>query len=318
MEIRTDNSKRNEPKVYIIVLNYKNYRDTIECLESLLKLNYENYCIIVVDNDSRNESELELRKWSSQHNARQIMFIETGLNSGYAGGNNVGIKAALKDPEVDYVWVLNNDTIIDQNALKELVNKAESDDKIGICGSKLMYAWNPQQVQALGGTYNPWLAQVGAIRNECDLDQLDYVVGASMFFRAKMLKEIGLFCEEYFLYFEELDFAERIKGKYTQACAVKSIVYHKEGQSTNISCKKSNDSSMLSDYYALKNRILFTRKYHPLFLLNAYLSLLVAILNRFRRKQYSRIPMILKIIFGIDDNRFNISGRKTKSKGMIS
>ena len=70
---------------------------------------------------------------------------------------------------------------------------------------------------------------------------------------------------------------------------------------------------MLSDYYALKNRILFTRKFHPSFLLNAYLSLLVAILNRFRRKQYSRIPMILKIIFGIDDNRFNISGRKNKN-----
>ncbi len=166
-------------KIYIIILNYNGWKDTIECLESVLKNDYENYQIIVVDNDSPNNSMEYIINWAKgkqeviydensqlKHLSQPfeskpleyvlytkeealnggdkekesklnnpIIFIQSGENGGFAAGNNIGIKYALTKDDFEYVWLLNNDTVVDEYALYNLVGT----DKV-FSGSELMYA----------------------------------------------------------------------------------------------------------------------------------------------------------------------------------
>jgi len=297
----------SEPKVYIIVLNYRNYTDTIECLESLLKLQYGNKEIIVIDNASPNDSNKYLKQWVFENKGQPVEFIANNSNLGYAGGNNVGIRRALKDPKMQFVWVLNNDTIVDSNALTALVEKMNDNLNVGVCGSKLIYNWDRTKIQGFGGIYNKWVGAVGTIKNENEIDKMDYVIGASMFIRREVLTTIGLLSEDYFLFFEELDYAQRIKGKYLMSCACDSIVYHKEGASIGAKAAKPKETSYISDYYTIRNRILITKKYFPYCLFTVYLGLFIAIFNRIRRKQYDRIKMIINLMLNKKDMQLEFS-----------
>jgi GT2 family glycosyltransferase len=285
-----------KPKVYIIVLNYKNYSDTIECLESLLKLRYPNKEIIVVDNSSPNDSGKYLEEWVSKNEEQPIQFILNNINLGYAGGNNTGIRRALQDSNMRFVWILNNDTIVDENALDALVQKMGENPRIGVCGSKLIYNWDKNRIQGYGGIYNKWLGTVGTIKNENEIYKMDYVIGASMLIRREVLTSIGLLGEDYFLFFEELDYAQRIKGKFLMTCACDSVVFHKEGASIGAQAGNPQKNSYISDYYTIRNRILITEKYFPYCLPTVYLGLFIAIFNRIRRKQYDRIKMIINLM----------------------
>lgn len=290
------------PKVYIILVNWNGWEDTVECLHSLEKLDYSNSSVIVVDNDSTDHSVKEIKSRFTD-----ITLIENDENKGFAGGNNVGIKYALQQ-NADYVWLLNNDTIVDKQALSALVAYMEEDRKIGICGSKLIYCYQRDTIQALGGgSYNKWLGITKNIGQNKSVDftynpkkveeRLDYVGGASMLVSRKFINEIGLLSEEYFLYYEEIDWAIRAKGKFKLGFAPQSIVYHKEGQSTGGSQLQLNDKSIQSDYYQLKNRLKFSYNFFPLSLPMVYLSLVYAMITRTRRGQWKRIPMIMKLMF---------------------
>ncbi len=184
-------------KVAIIILNWNGWRDTLECIQSVLCSSYENFHIIVCDAASEDESLERLKQWASgkenydflahgllhtscpvdyplkfsyidsipipdetklQPDSR-ITFIQIGKNLGYAGGNNVGLRFATQTGEFAYFWVLNNDTVVLPDTLSELVTRVEEDERIGMCGSTLFYYDNPNLVQTLGGSrYNRWLA----------------------------------------------------------------------------------------------------------------------------------------------------------------
>lgn len=334
-------------KIYIIILNWNGWRDTIECFESVFRNNYKNYQVIVCDNDSHDGSLEYIKKWAEgeleifiqednplrhlafppvrkpieyveyereeaeaggrpEDSNAQLILIQTGGNLGFAGGNNVGLRYALARDDFDYVWLLNNDTVIDPNALSALVARMQVKPSAGMCGSTLLYYDNPDIIQALGGaTYNKWLARprhIGAFKkkNNISIDQekveskMDYVVGASMLVSKDFLKDIGLMNEEYFLYFEEIDWATRARGKYSMAYAPRSVVYHKEGSSIS---SGSTNKSRLADYYGIINRIIFTRKYYKYALPVVYIGFLIVIFNRIRRCQWNRASMILNIIF---------------------
>lgn len=289
------------PKVYIVVLNYNGAKDTIPCLESLEELNYENFEVIVIDNASTNNSSTLIKQWLAQKEAFNFYFIQSPQNGGYAAGNNIGIRYALQRGDMQYVWILNNDTIVDPDALIELVHKMESDVSIGICGSKLIYEWDRTRIQGYGGTYNKYIGRNGVIKDPRNISKMDYVIGASMFMSKRFIEEVGLFCEDYFLYYEELDFSERMRGKFHMDCAVNSIVYHKEGGSIGSNGVNAKKTSLLSDYYLIRNRIVFTKKFHPFCLPGVYTGLLYAILRRVARRQYGRGWMILKLMCGVKD-----------------
>jgi GT2 family glycosyltransferase len=333
-------------KVYIIILNWNGWIDTLECLESIFSNDYSNYQVIVCDNDSKDESLDKVKAWAdgrllainpevsptrglvhpivkpiryveyNRSNAEAggrvedrdvpLIIIHSDANLGFAGGNNICLRYILSRDDFKYVWLLNNDTVINSDALSSMVKRMHEKPSAGMCGSTLLYYHAPGVVQALGGaTYSPWLAtskHIGAFQklNE-SIDIVDvearmkYIVGASLLVSRPFLCDVGLMSEEYFLYFEEIDWSTRMGNKYSLAYAAKSIVYHKEGSSIG-SNSNPKRKSIKADYYSIRNRLIFTRNFYPFALPTVYLGILVAIVNRIRRGQWERVFMIIDIL----------------------
>lgn len=278
--------------VYIVVLNFNNPNITIECLESIKHILFKDYRVILVDNASTDNSVDIFNKYLQTNS--DIIFLAAKENRGYAAGNNIALQYALNKKDMQYCWILNNDTLVDKNALSKLYEFMEAHKDVGICGSKLIYDWDRNKVQGYGGCFNPVFATSRSCTDVNMIDSIDYVIGAAVFVRREFLQDIGLMCEDYFLYCEEVDWAERAKGKYKIACEPESIVYHKEGASTG--GHNAEDRSRLSDYYQLRSRILFTKKFYKKYLPIVYLTMLCAIINRIKRRQYDRIWMIIKLM----------------------
>lgn len=316
-------------KVYVNIIHYSGIEDTLKLLENFLYISYPNFQLIIVNNNPQSDLETSIKDWLKSKNIRLIeeyiindeikefklesflyplVYIQVKKNMGYASGVNKGIKYALSKNDFSYIWILNNDLIVDKDALKYLVECAEEyknkGKKVGIVGSKLLYYYNPNILQGIGGKYNKYLAltkHIGGFeedRGQYDRDgiKIDYVIGASMFVTKEFLEDVGLMDERYFLYFEDLDWSERAKRKgYELIYCWKSKVYHKEGGSIG-SDSKGLKKSRLSDFYGIRNRILFTKRFYPLFLPLVYLSFVGVILNRIRRRQIDRMRLIIRAI----------------------
>lgn len=334
-------------KVYIVVLNYNGWTDTIECLESLAKLTFYRYQIIVVDNFSDNDSISHIQAWAdgrqpvvlAEDNAllflshpavskpipyklysrkeaesggdglddNKLILIQTGENIGFAGGNNVALRYVLKRADADYVWLLNNDTVVEPRSLSELIEcyAGRESERIGIVGGKIRYYHNPGLIQCIAGAYyNKWLGYSRQIGNrEPDKGQYDIkplhpnlIIGACMLVSTHFLTEVGLLDESYFLYFEEQDWAERAKRmSFSLQYSTEAIIYHKEGGT--IGANQWQGNSRFSDFYFTRSKLLFTERYFgKLTRLTVKLSLLFTILNRVRRRQFDRVAMLISIM----------------------
>lgn len=202
----------SQPRVYIIVLNYNSWKDSIECLESLFKLDYVNYQVILIDNNSTDNSIQRLKNWGkgevvsdlSANNLladlsepavnkpiqfhteletdigdkNSVVFINSTENLGYAGGNNLGIRYGLKRGDSDYFWILNNDTVVPADCLQALVKKFEQlrkeGFKPGILGSKLLFYDEPDILQGIGANFNKVTSKISQIGTfERDKGQYD-------------------------------------------------------------------------------------------------------------------------------------------------
>lgn len=304
-------------KVYIVILNYNGWKDTVECLESVLNSTYENYQIIVVDNSSKDGSMEKMLLWAKERlgsiksgeyslagdfdfftretllqegvmSNKKILFVQSGINGGFAEGNNLAIKYAIKQNDFSYIWLLNNDTTLKEDSLNNLILYAEQNN-VDICGSSLFYYHNPSEIQAYGGHINRFWGTSSHILYKEDIpDKLDYIIGASFLINKKVIDKIGLLPEEYFLYYEETDYCFNARNHgFRLGIAIDSIVYHKEGASTGVDRNPKNRSE-LSDVLSLRNRIIFHRKYLGGGI-GLWLGMLIAFFNRLRRRQFSRI-----------------------------
>ena len=316
------------PRVYIILVNWNGWQDTIECLESVFRLDYPDYRVIVCDNASTDGSAEQIKSWANgqldvhaanpkletstkptvprpipfletsaheratlpEDRAARLILIHTGSNLGFAGGNNIGLRYALSIGDLQFAWLLNNDTIATPDALSELVRRMNERPEAGLCGSTLLDYWYPNRVQALGGSiYRKWTARSGHIgrgSSQHDLphpeaveQKMKYVIGASTLVRKSFLEDVGLMNESYFLYFEEIDWATRAAGMYSLAYAPRSVVYHKEGASAGTTFERRS-RSYTSDYYSSRGRMLFTRKYFPMAIPTVLSTLLASSLFR--------------------------------------
>ena len=290
----------SKPFVSIVILNWNGFRDTLECLASLEALTYDFYEIIAIDNASTDGSEQKIREAHPN-----LTLIQSGANLGFAGGNNVGIRHALQGG-ADYVWLLNNDTVVEPDALSELVKRAQTEPKVDMCGSTLVYYHNRDVIQAYGGgTYNKWLGlskRLGHGKSRAEPvsateveRRLGYIEASSLLVSRCFLDTVGLMDEAYFLYYEEIDWVTRAHGKFKLGYAKDSIIYHKEGASTGASDYASRPKSWTADYYSVRNRILITRRLFPHALATVYLSLVGIIFNRIRRRQWKRIKMVIDL-----------------------
>lgn len=298
--------------VYAIVLNWNGATDTIACLQSLAELQGPLPKVIVCDNASVDDSWSILQTFVEQQRGLDIQLVQTWANLGFAGGNNVGLRLALSDPAMEFVWLLNNDTIVDPGALGGLQSYMEQHPQVGVCGSTLLYADEPEKIQAVGGQYNPWLGTSThllshqpyseALCRSVNPAKLDYVVGASMFVRRAVLETIGFLAEDYFLYCEEIDWATRMKREMpdmTLGYAPDSLVYHKEGASTQASDRTKKIYRYFSDYFFITSRLKFSRKYFPFHSLVVQASMLLVAMRRIRAGQPKSALVALCCFFGV-------------------
>lgn len=318
----TLNTNHSNRKVYIVILNHKGSLDTVECLESILELNYLNFQVLVVDNSEIDAPFQTLLNWASLKKINfdqkiekeldltiaksQIVFVKAEKNKGFAAGNNIALNAILKTKEFDsYIWLLNNDTSVENESLKAQISYLENNQnsKIGILGSKLVYYYKKDTLQAIGGKFNEKFYISSHIgegesidKTKSEFEQIDYVIGASMFVTYPFLAEVGILCEDFFLFYEELDWAFRAKKKgWTLDSCLESVVFHKEGASIG-SSYNSKQKSFFSEINVFKSRKIFVRKYYNLGF-KFYASSFLLILNRIRKGKFKLGLELLKITF---------------------
>ena len=238
---------------------------------------------------------------------RKLTLINSNENKGYAAGNNLGFKYALSQDDCDYLWILNNDTFIDENSLGNQIKYIKSKDKLVLLGSKLLYYDNPGTIQSYGGQINSFTMVTNHIGDGRKNDEYfsresipDYIPGASIFCDKKIIEKIGNIPEEYFMYGEDLDWSlkARAHGIELHICP-DSIIWHKEGASLKY-YKKGNRKPELSDHLSVVNRLIVAKKYFPKRILFVYAGILVSILRRLFRRQPKRSMKIAKHILNHD------------------
>lgn len=217
-----------DPGVCCVVLNWNGRQDTLDCLASLRKQDYSNLQIIVVDNGSTDDSVERIRSAFPE-----VTVIETGKNSGFSGGCNVGLGAALAG-DAEFVWLLNNDTVCPADTARKLVRRAMASPDAGLVGTVLLYAHDPSKVQAWGGgSIMPWIAYATHFEEPTKFGRDCYATFASVLGRREMFEEVGLLDEGFFMYCEDTDFCLRMqKTGWKIAIAEDTAVLHKEGAST--------------------------------------------------------------------------------------
>lgn len=246
------------PKVSIIILNWNGVEDTIDCIESLKKITYSNYEIIVVDNASEgNDVEILKQKYK-----KEISIIENNDNKGFAIANNIGIKKALRKG-TDYLLLLNNDTIVDSLFLDELIKISENNKQIGIIGPKIYYMNPPNKIWSIGGKINWYFGhwQIGGDKDDNgeyeDIEDVDFITGACMLIKKDTIKKIGLLPTDYFLQWEDIDYCTKAKNIGLKCiCLPKSKIWHKVSASF-----KRNNISYPQVELGFKNRIIFRKKF---------------------------------------------------------
>jgi GT2 family glycosyltransferase len=244
---RTSESPRDEwPSVEIIILNWESYENTAECLESLESLEYPDARVTVVDNGSTDESGERL---ATEFEWCEFVFNETNL--GFAGGNNVGIERA-RERGVDYVLLLNNDTVVTDGFLRPLVETAEERDRVAAVGGVNRY-YHTNGIHnagvrfplALGGKTMLWNTPKGD-----DPYQTDYVPSCLVLLSSEFIERHDVLCDDYFVGMEDVDLAWQARTNgWKVLINPESVIYHKTGMTSS--------SSPFVVYQTVRNRLQF-------------------------------------------------------------
>jgi GT2 family glycosyltransferase len=318
-QVKTVNEKR--PNVAIIVLNWNGWQDTIECLESLQRLTYPNYQIIVVDNGSTDDSMEKIKNWAegsqvvsapepshplyhlshppfpkpipyvyytreeavSDDDCRihtsvhyPLVLIHINANLGFSGGNNVGIRYALKK-KFSYLLVLNNDTVVTPDFLDKLISFAQKNPDSALIGPRILdysdgsyWQW-PVKNSLTFSTVLIALTPLGRLVHHSSLyrncfyrgdmaNQVYAVPGSCMLFKRETLEKIGLFDEKIFLYWEEFVMAEKLRRYHLKTyIQPASVIYHKLGKSTKKLKALKYIANIEAEKYFFANYFLLTK-----------------------------------------------------------
>lgn len=240
------------PFVFIIILQYGNSQDTIRCLNSVKELRYPNFHTVVVDNassphDLNNTEKYINGQWPKDDSVR---ILANKQNLGYAGGNNIGIKYALSEG-ADYIFILNNDATVEPDTLDQLVAAAEADSHVGAVGPTIK---EPGRIIYYGKTswLKPELQHSTTPPTKEYLGPKDYLIGAGLLIKRKLLETIEGFDEIYFLYFEDADLALRAQAAgYQLKVAPEAIIHHQ------VSATAKQLGSPLILRYHMRNALIF-------------------------------------------------------------
>jgi GT2 family glycosyltransferase len=335
----------NRARLAIVMINWNRPEDTIECLESLLRTDIPMR-VIVVDNGSEDDSIDRLQRWAAGETPYEpplgpmrrftapavqkpvpvrivsdaeavesapgdevLTIIASPENRGFSGGNNVGLRHAMKDPGISYMWCLNNDTVVDPGAPAAVLARMDATHKVGMCGTQVRYYHRPGTWQQLNGSRFKLLTGmskgIGAnqpITRPFDPKKVaqdtDFVLGASLIVSRAFLDTIGYMEESYFLYFEEMDWSVRNRGRFAIAFAHGAVIYHKEGGSIG-SSGKAGQRSESSEYYLMRSRIKFYRRNFPLLWPLQYPLGVALICRRILRRQPAKAAVMTRALLGM-------------------
>ena len=327
-------------RIAVILVNWNGWEDTIECLDALLACIKPSMHVFVVDNGSTDGSPEHILKWLAkpQPNAdwknfegvsritqtvpakpvpvnvlgvdgekiktsrgAMVTLVYAGDNLGFAAGNNVGLRLALKK-NFDWFWILNTDTVVRYDALSELLQYARLNPKFGIIGSTLIYYYKPERVQVMGGgRLNLCTTTISHIGEGVAVDnipidgklveyEMAYVVGASMLVSRQFIQQIGLMQDDYFLYFEEIDWAFRGKPKFLLGYAPRSWVFHKVGGS---STKVVSDFSLNLLY---RNKLRFVSRFMPQKLFATKIALFAELARHILKGRWRSAKLIFRAL----------------------
>lgn len=299
--------------VSIIIVNYNGRNFLVECIKSVLRQGYHNFEIIVVDNGSTDNSLITLE---NELNDSKIKIVKSEKNLGFAGGNNLGLKYS----EGDYIALLNNDTIVEENWLEYLVDTLENNKNAGIVQSLVLTEGIPLKFYEKNGTINLLghnIMSVFEINND-GCGEILQATGCSLIIRKETIDKLNcLFLNEYFAYAEDTFLSLRVKflGCKLMHCS-RSIVHHKGNITTNML-----DKSLIL-FYQERNRmlnflLLFSRsfivKYVPYIIINLKLKFIVYMF----RKKYDSLTVLKSYFWLIKNKKWITEQRKIMNEKKI-
>lgn len=301
-----------QPSVFIIIVTWEAKNDIVECLYSLKKLNYPNYKIVVVDNASKDGTPRAVKSLFPD-----VILIENKENLGFAEGNNIGIRFALKRG-AHYILLLNDDTVVHPTMLKELIKGAEMDDKNGIGGGKIYYYSDEKRIWFAGGKIDKGCVATHHIGNEIDNGQyneqkeVDYITGCMFLIKAAVIKEIGLLDSRFFMYREEIDWCLRAKkAGFKIIYFPEAIIWHKGNTSLG------GRQSAFYLYYMTRNGLLIIKKHNRSknkahsYILFAYHNVLKELIRiLISGKNREKLLMIMALKNGVIDFLFQEYGKR--------
>lgn len=308
--------------VTIVLLNYNGYKDTIACYESIQNIIYTEYNIVIVDNDSSDNSIDNMIQYMKEKGTNfsffespeiamanvekklKISLIQSGYNGGYGHGNNIGIKYALKNG-ADYILILNNDTVVASNFLQPLVELCEYDNNVGIASGQIFYFDRPDTFWFNGGSFDKCTGKVKHINYDAKntgqkpLENSTFITGCVWLIPRRIFETVGFINEEYFMYVEDLEFSQRVLDKgYSLKVSETSRIWHKVGSSSG------GELTQFSIYWRTRNWLLFMKnnmepKYWILGFYNGIVKLAITALINMKfellSKQYKAVSDVLKI-----------------------
>ncbi|MBI2195600.1 MAG: glycosyltransferase family 2 protein [Candidatus Levybacteria bacterium] len=262
--------------VFVSIINFNGRENTFSCLAELDKIKIQDFSITVIVIDNASEEKFDIGPNFLKN--MPLVFIRNSENLGFAEGHNVGIRYAL-GRGADYVIILNNDTLLDKNFAREMVEAASKDSKVGIVGPKIYFAKGFEyhkgryEKEDLGkvfwyaGGQMDWKNVIGHHRGVDEVDrgqydntfETDYVSGCCMLITRKTLEKVGTFDKKYFLYYEDNDLSQRArKHGFKIIYEPRAVIWHKNAGSAG------GSGSSLQDYYITRNRMLFGINYAPI------------------------------------------------------
>jgi len=250
------NRHMSQPLIYVIVLNNNHRDDTLACLASLRQNNYKNIKIILLDNLSTDDSVEAVHRQFPD-----VQIIQLTENLGYAGNNNVGIKAALAQ-DAEWILVLNDDTVLDPLCLSSLIDIGESDSRIGIVGPMVYHFDEPKVIQSAGGMLGKYWISTHLGRDELDRGQfmaaheVEWISGCAILVRRSVIEQIGMLDASYFLYWEEIEWCIRVsKAGWRIYHVPNAKLWHK-------GVKRDYQPKPYVTYYITRNRLITLLKHH--------------------------------------------------------